>query len=261
MWRAVFRRVTPFASRIPCYTKPAHYSLQAEHAEPAADRASIAYRLPKASIEPLGGLIERVASGPDDGRDDLPKLAEDMQLEVDDLLPLPDAAELLELAEVRSGDISILPAGQAFADGDIQQQKQVFAAQLLQQAPMVAHIQQVLQTRPDHRAPEERFLSELQDFISQEDAEAVLATAIDCGRYARSLPTIRTLAYSRWRQSQRQWAPRRHGRSDVMNTARQCSDCRVQNVIAWATTMLPTLLSAALVVVTVLTVLGVALPQ
>jgi NitT/TauT family transport system ATP-binding protein len=132
-------------------------------AQPAADRGSIAYRLPKASIESLGGLIERVASGPDYGRDDLPKLTEDMQLDVDDLFPLTDAAELLELAEVRSGDISILPAGQAFADGDIQQ---------------------VLQTRPDHRAPQERFLSELQDFMSQEDAEAALATAIDWGRYA-----------------------------------------------------------------------------
>jgi NitT/TauT family transport system ATP-binding protein len=153
-------------------------------AQPAADRASIAYRLPKASIESLGGLIERVASGPDYGRDDLPQLAEDMHLEIDDLFPLTDAAELLDLAEVRAGDITILPAGKAYADGDIQQQKQVFAAQLLQYVPLVAHIQRVLQTRPDHRAPDERFLSELEDFMSQEDAEAVLATAIDWGRYA-----------------------------------------------------------------------------
>jgi NitT/TauT family transport system ATP-binding protein len=70
-----------------------------------------------------------VASGADYGRDDLPKLAEDMQLEIDDLFPLTDAAELLDMAEARSGDSSILPAGQAFAAGDIQRQKQVIAHQ------------------------------------------------------------------------------------------------------------------------------------
>jgi NitT/TauT family transport system ATP-binding protein len=49
---------------------------------------------------------------------------------------------------------------------------------------LLAHIHQVLQTRPEHRAPEERCLSNLQDFMSQQDAEAALATASDWGRYA-----------------------------------------------------------------------------
>ncbi len=153
-------------------------------APPDADRTSIAYRLPRASLESLGGLIEQVASGPDYGRDDLPKIAETMQLEVDDLFPITDAAELLEMAQVRAGDITLLPAGEAFAQGDIQQQKRVFAEQLVRHVPLVTYIQRILQTRPDHRAPEERFLSELEDYMSKDDAEAVLATAIDWGRYA-----------------------------------------------------------------------------
>lgn len=149
-----------------------------------ADRTSIAYRLPKVSIEQLGGLIERVAQGPDYGHDDLPKLAEEMQFEIDDLFPIIDAAALLELAQVQAGDITLLPAGQAWAKGDIQQQKQVFAEQLVKHVALVTYIGRVLSTRPDHRAPEERFLRELEDFMSSEDADAVLATAIDWGRYA-----------------------------------------------------------------------------
>jgi NitT/TauT family transport system ATP-binding protein len=152
--------------------------------QPDADRTSIAYRLPKAPIEQLGGLIERVAKGPDFGHDDLPLLAEEMQLDVDDLFPITDAAALLELARVHDGDITLLPAGQSFAKGDIQQQKQVFAQQLVEHVPLVTYIQRILSTRPDHRAPEERFLRELEDFMSSEDADALLATAIDWGRYA-----------------------------------------------------------------------------
>jgi NitT/TauT family transport system ATP-binding protein len=145
-----------------------------DEAQPDADRTSIAYRLPKAPLESLGGLIELVASGPDFGRDDLPRLAEEMQLDVDDLFPITDAAELLKMAQVQAGDISLLPAGEAFARGDIQQQKRVFAEQLVQHVPLVTHIQRVLQTRPDHRAPEERFLSELEDYMSQDERYAEL---------------------------------------------------------------------------------------
>jgi NitT/TauT family transport system ATP-binding protein len=153
-------------------------------AAPDADRASIAFRLPAASIEALGGLLERVARGPDYGHDDLPMLAADMQLDVDDLFPLTDAAELLGLARVEQGDITLLPPGRAFAAGDIEGQKRVFREQLVANVPLVGHIRRVLDTRPDHQAPEERFMGELEDYMRTEDAEAVLATAIDWGRYA-----------------------------------------------------------------------------
>jgi len=50
--------------------------------------------------------------------------------------------------------------------------------------PLLTHIHLVLHTRPSGQAPEERFLRELEDYMSTEDAEGVLATAIDWGRYA-----------------------------------------------------------------------------
>jgi NitT/TauT family transport system ATP-binding protein len=145
---------------------------------------AIGMHLPRAPIAQLTGLLERVATGPDFGRDDLPKLASAMQLDVDDLFPLTDAAELLGFAQVTQGDIVLLPLGARFAKGDVQEQKSVFATALQSRVPLIAHILRVLDTRPDHRAPEERFLRELEDYMGADDAETVLATAIDWGRFA-----------------------------------------------------------------------------
>lgn len=115
-----------------------------------------------------------------------------MRLEVDDLFPLLDAAELLGLAVLQEGDVRLTPEGQRFAQADLEERKKIFAERLLLHVPLVGHIHRVLQTRPTGRAPEERFLRELEDYMSTEDAEAVLATAIDWGRYAELLSTTIT---------------------------------------------------------------------
>ncbi|MER3490178.1 MAG: nitrate ABC transporter ATP-binding protein [Meiothermus sp.] len=155
---------------------------------PTLERATpepltLGHRLPKAPVGALTGLLERVAEGPDYGKEDLPRLAEEMRLEVDDLFPLLDAAELLGLAVLQEGDVRLTPEGQRFAQADLEGRKRILA-RLLLQVPLVGHIHRVLHTRPTGRAPEERFLRELEDYMSTEDAEGVLATAIDWGRYA-----------------------------------------------------------------------------
>jgi NitT/TauT family transport system ATP-binding protein len=97
---------------------------------------------------------------------------------------LLDAAELLGLAVLQAGDIQLTAEGQRFVKAGLEGRKRIFAERLLQQVPLVGHIHRVLNTRPTGRAPEERFLRELEDYMSTEDAEKVLATAIDWGRYA-----------------------------------------------------------------------------
>lgn len=154
-----------------------------EHTMPAEDRSSLGYRLPQAPVGRLMGLFERVAEE-DYGRDDLPRISALMHLEVDDLFPLTDAAELLGFARVLSGDIQLLPAGTSLVAADNQKRKQIFAEHLLRHVPLSTHILRILETRPDHRAPKERFLRELEDFMPPEEAEKVLSTLIDWGRYA-----------------------------------------------------------------------------
>ena len=50
--------------------------------------------------------------------------------------------------------------------------------------PLSRHIRRVLDERPDHRANESRFLSELEDYLSENAAAEVLKVLIEWGRYA-----------------------------------------------------------------------------
>jgi NitT/TauT family transport system ATP-binding protein len=149
-----------------------------------SEHTSLGMRLPEADVAQIIGLIEQVESGSGQGRGDLPALAAGMQLDVDDLFPLIDAAELLGFAQIREGDINLLPEGVKLARSDIQERKVIFAEHLINRVPLIAHIRRVLSTRPDHRAPRERFLTELEDFMGTEEATRTLDTAIEWGRYA-----------------------------------------------------------------------------
>lgn len=148
------------------------------------DHGSIGIPLPRAEVAQLIGLIERVNEGPDRGRDDLPVIAAEMQLDADDLFTLTDAAELLGFAQTREGDITLLPAGIRLAQSDMQTRKRIFAEHLVNRVALAAHIRRVLSARSDRRAPRERFQSELEDFMAPDDAARTLDTVIDWGRYA-----------------------------------------------------------------------------
>ena len=50
--------------------------------------------------------------------------------------------------------------------------------------PLAAHIKSVLDERPGHRAPAVRFLSELEDYLSDSAAEHTLSAVTQWGRYA-----------------------------------------------------------------------------
>ena len=60
----------------------------------------------------------------------------------------------------------------------------MFAEQLLKTIPLARHIRYVLDNKPNHRVSEERFLTELEDYFSDKEADRVLRTMIDWARYA-----------------------------------------------------------------------------
>lgn len=161
---------------------------------PSADRISVAgvryktiglgYRLPDVEISELTGFLEALNSPDYKDRVDLPELAEDLQLNVDDLFHIIEALEIMRFAYVSKGDIELTGAGKLFAEADILRRKQIFAAHLLSYVPLARHIRRVLDERPGHLASEERFLRELEDYLSEEAAEEVLKIVIEWGRYA-----------------------------------------------------------------------------
>ena len=144
----------------------------------------IAYRLPPAAVQQLGGLIDSLAEPPYHGRADLPHLADSVGLETDDLLPLLEALELLGLAHIGGGDIELTAAGRAYSEADLQRRKVIFGEHLVRTIPLAAHIRRVLDERPGHRAPRARFQRELEDHLDDEEADEVLETIINWGRHA-----------------------------------------------------------------------------
>lgn len=142
------------------------------------------YRLPKVSISELSGLIDILNSPEYQQKVDLPELAADFNLDVDQLFLITEALEILNLADVSKGDIELTRTGKLYADADILERKKILSTQLIRLVPLARHIRRVLDERPGHRASEERFLRELEDYLSEDAAEEVLGTVINWGRHA-----------------------------------------------------------------------------
>ncbi len=140
--------------------------------------------LPRVSSNELAGLLEAVAAAPFNGKADLPKIASDLQMEIDELFPVAETLQMLRLAELEGGDLKLTEAGLDFANAAPDERKRVFARQLLAYVPLAAHLRRVLDERTSHVARRSRFIDELEDFMSEESAEETLSVLISWGRYA-----------------------------------------------------------------------------
>jgi NitT/TauT family transport system ATP-binding protein len=142
--------------------------------------------LPRVSSNLLAGLIETVAAQPFAGKADLPEIASELQLEIDDLFPVAESLQMLRFAEVEGGDLRLTADGLAFADAASDERKRLFARHLLAQVPLAAHVRRVLDERASHAAPKSRFLDELEDHMSPESAEQTLRALVSWARYAEA---------------------------------------------------------------------------
>lgn len=144
----------------------------------------LGYRLPEASIAEVTGLLELLSSPEHQGKMDLPDVADTLDLDVDDLFPLTELLEILRFAKVSKGDITVTDEGRAFVDADILERKKIFSIHLKKYVPLARYIYDQLIRHPRHRALEENYLSLLEDYLSESEAERVLRTVIEWGRYA-----------------------------------------------------------------------------
>jgi NitT/TauT family transport system ATP-binding protein len=143
----------------------------------------LAMVLPGISTNTLAGMIEAVAAAPHDGKAELPVLASDLNLEIDELLPIAETLQLMRLAEIEGRIIRLTPAGRRYAIAEVDARKQLFAQQLLTYVPLAAHIRRVLDDRASHQAPARRFRDELEDFMSEDYADETLNAVVTWGRY------------------------------------------------------------------------------
>src|SRR5712664_105041 len=130
----------------------------------------------------LAGLLEILADH--GGRVDLHRLADELSLEVDDLLPSVDTAALLGFLRVEEGNVTITPEGQAFAQGDIQARKTIFRKAALANVPLLRQMEQALKAKANRTLNEEFFRDLLDEHFGEEESRRQLETAIQWGRYA-----------------------------------------------------------------------------
>jgi NitT/TauT family transport system ATP-binding protein len=139
--------------------------------------------LPHTRAGGISGLLEII----DDrgGREDLPKLAGELRLEIDDLLPAVDAAAMLGFASIDHGDVVISDAGKEFATAGVHRSHEIFREQLLQKVPIAAAVVGMLEQKRDGRIGKEFLLDILDEHFSDAEAERQFETLVDWGRYAQ----------------------------------------------------------------------------
>src|SRR5580704_9594750 len=139
--------------------------------------------LPHARVGGISGLLEIVNDR--GGREDLPKLAESLRLEVDDLLPAVDASAMLGFAEVAHGDVTITPAGKEFATAGVHRSHEIFKEQLLKSVPFASTVTEAIRQKSDSRIGKEFLLDILDEHFSASESEKQFQTLVDWGRYAQ----------------------------------------------------------------------------
>jgi NitT/TauT family transport system ATP-binding protein len=162
-----------------------------EHASPVAsqDRATSEKRpkqkyqmLPHARTAGIAGLMDLLHDG--GGSDDLYHLSEKLAMDVDDLLPIIEAATILNFATLTEGHVQVTREGVAFAEADILTRKILFREAALKHVAILQCIESVLKAKSDHSIPDEFFHDILDEHFSLDEVERQFETAMNWGRYA-----------------------------------------------------------------------------
>ncbi|WP_109484911.1 nitrate/sulfonate/bicarbonate ABC transporter ATP-binding protein [Occallatibacter savannae] len=146
------------------------------------DQRQMKYQmLPHARPGGVAGLLELLIDK--NGRDDIYRLADDLAFEIDDLLPIVDAAQLLGFLKVEEGDASITELGAEYANSEILRQKEIFRDAAIENVLLLRQIRRALDAKSDHTVSEEFFLDMLDEQFSGEESQRQIETAVTWGRY------------------------------------------------------------------------------
>jgi len=156
------------------------YAAVAGKTRPEGEIRQVGRRLPRARLNALAGLVEKLSA--EGGRADLYRLAAELNLGIDDLLPVVEVGEMLGMATVSEGDLLLTALGKAYADASILARKELIAARILR-IPIVLRIYEALQQDDNRRIDRGYFLGKLRDEYG-EQAEAELENLIQWGRQA-----------------------------------------------------------------------------
>jgi NitT/TauT family transport system ATP-binding protein len=155
--------------------EPCALALAGEEAKPRPQN------LPHARRGAIAGLLELLNDR--GGKEDLYRIADELHMEVDDLLPLVDAATLLSFATSAQGDVELTEKGREFAEADIPTRKRLFRDAALANVSLLQQMRGALENKSDHSMPLEFFRDLLEQRLSDEEARQQIETALNWGRY------------------------------------------------------------------------------
>jgi NitT/TauT family transport system ATP-binding protein len=137
--------------------------------------------LPHARPGGISGLLELLNDR--GGKDDLYRVADELILDVDDLLPIIEAATLLDFARTEKGDVEITDKGREFAAADIPTRKALFRDAALAHAKLLQQIRNSLASKSDGAMPLEFFRDILDEHFPEDETQRQIDTALYWGRY------------------------------------------------------------------------------
>ena len=156
--------------------------LEAEPPSPGRESKAPRQVLPHARRGAIAGLLELLNDR--GGKEDLYRIAEELRLEVDDLLPIVEASVLLRFAKTERGDVELTGSGKAFAEADIATRKALFRETALANVTLLQQMNGALLSKSDHTMPLEFFRDILEEQFSEDEVQKQIDTALNWGRYA-----------------------------------------------------------------------------
>ncbi len=114
------------------------------------------------------------------GADDLARLADDLDLEIDEILPSSDWAEALGLVKVEDGRMTFTPTGQALVSATIRERKNILRQQLIR-STLFSTLSRSLETAPGGRMHQQEFSRLIA--LTAAPADEAEQNIINWGRY------------------------------------------------------------------------------
>lgn len=143
------------------------------------------YRVPETTVSELIGLLEQINDLKNKkGTVDLPELADEVRLDIDDLFPSLEALSRLKLSTLSEGDVTITKPGVALILADITDRKILFRKHLISHIPLVKFIYDQIKDSSSGKIDEDDILEHLYEHFTDREAERILNTVIGWGRYA-----------------------------------------------------------------------------
>jgi NitT/TauT family transport system ATP-binding protein len=134
---------------------------------------------PKCTPTEMMGLV--VLLNQHGGSEDIARLAEDLDLEIDEILPSVEFAHVLQLMKVEDGRVTFTDLGKRLLASSIRERKAILREQL-GRTTLFRTLLRALESAPEHRLTDDDLAALLS--LAQAPVDEVIQNIVNWGRYA-----------------------------------------------------------------------------